>query len=112
MVLMMYLQMYLHTIILKIIIIIGLTAQYRLEKNGYVKIGKVVGGGGCATAGAIIGFNLAGPGGAVIGAFTGLALWFLGDTIVHACRKEENITVLSNNLSVHLYINVHQYINT
>ena len=61
---------------------IGLTAQYRLEKNGYTKTGKACGSGASAATGAMIG-SMAGPGGAVVGGIVGFAAWFVLDTALH-----------------------------
>ena len=72
---------------LLLILYLGLTAQYRLEKAGHVKTAKVVGGGGSIAAGTMIG-ALGGPGGAVVGGLLGFAAWFLVDTIVHAKSAE------------------------
>ncbi len=71
--------------------IAAILLQMVLVRNGYEKTGKVVGGSGCAAAGALVGFSLGGPVLAGIGALAGLGVWTLGEFIQMAVDVCNNI---------------------
>ena len=47
-------------------------------------IAKLCGGTSSTVAGAMTGYTVAGAGGALTGVIIGFALWFVGDTFIHA----------------------------